>query len=240
VLAAAAHATESGGGPAPIWVGWLVWITALFAVAITAWYATRLLLCAFFGVSREHGPDGPDWEIGFDDARYNRLITPHDPPGLMRWPILLLGIPAALLGLAAYAPGFRSALELENPDLGVAVVLPLILLVLGAGTAWWLWQAVPGVDPAVALGPARRVFANGFYLDNLQDRLVVRRTRALARVVLATDERVVDATVEGTGTTTSNLGGLLAAAHRIALPGAALVLLAGVLVLGVIAVGAAS
>nr|WP_296065861.1 NADH-quinone oxidoreductase subunit L [uncultured Actinoplanes sp.] len=240
VLAAAAHATESGGGPAPVWVGWLVWITALFAVAITAWYATRLLLCAFLGVSREHGPDGPDWEIGFDDARYTRPNTPHDPPGLMRWPILLLGIPAALLGLAAYAPGFRSALELEDPDLGVAVVLPLILLALGVGTAWWLWQAVPGVDPAVALGPARRVFANGFYLDNLQDRLVVRPTRAIARAVLATDERVVDATVEGTGTTTSNLGGLLSAAHRIALPGAALVLLAGVLVLGAIAVGAAT
>ena len=69
VLTAAAHATD-GGGPAPVWVGWVVWLAALLAVFVTAWYATRLLLCAFFGVSREHGPDGPDWEIGFDDARY--------------------------------------------------------------------------------------------------------------------------------------------------------------------------
>ena len=53
---------------APVWVGWVVWLAALLAVFVTAWYATRLLLCAFFGVSREHGPDGPDWEIGFDDA----------------------------------------------------------------------------------------------------------------------------------------------------------------------------
>jgi NADH-quinone oxidoreductase subunit L len=36
ILTAAAHATD-GGGPAPVWVGWLVWIAALFAVAVTAW-----------------------------------------------------------------------------------------------------------------------------------------------------------------------------------------------------------
>jgi NADH-quinone oxidoreductase subunit L len=240
VLTAAAHATESGGGPAPIWVGWVVWLAALFAVGITAWYATRLLLRAFFGVSREHGPDGPDWEIGFDDARYTRPIVPHDPPGLMRWPIMLLAVPAALLGLAAYAPGFRTALELEDPHLGVAIVLPMVLLLAGAGAAWWLWAAVPGADPAAALGRARPVLADGFHLDTVQNVLVVRPVRALARLVTAADVRVVDAAVEGTGTTTSRLGGVLAAAHRIALPGAALLLLAGALLLGVVAVGAAS
>ena len=241
VLTAAAHATD-GGGPAPAWVGWVVWVAALLAVGVTAWYATRLLLCAFFGASRAHGPQGPDWEIGFDDARYRRPGAAHDPPGAMRWPIVLLAIPSALLGLAAYAPGFRTALELEEPHLTVAVFLPLLLLAAGAGIAWWLWWAVPGVDPAVALGPARSLFAAGFRLDAVQDRLVVRPARALARVVAATDERVVDAAVEGTGTTTSRLGAVLHAAHRIALPGAAVLLFTGALVLGALAVwyGAAS
>jgi NADH-quinone oxidoreductase subunit L len=64
--------------------------------------------------------------------------------------------------------------------------------------------------------------------------------RALGNLITATDEHVVDAAVEGSGTTTSNLGGLLNAAHRIALPGAALVLFAGALILGAIAVGVAS
>ncbi|HEX9999517.1 MAG TPA: NADH-quinone oxidoreductase subunit L [Actinoplanes sp.] len=239
VLAAAAHATE-GGGPAPVWVAWLVWLAALFAVGITAWYATRLLLYAFFGVSRAHGPAGPDWEIGFDEARYTQPATPHDPPGLMRWPIMLLAVPAVLLGLAAYAPGFRTALELENPHLGVAVALPMLLLAAGAGTAWWLWAAVPGVDPATALGGARHLFATGFHLDKVQDRLVVRPAVALARLVTATDERVVDAAVEGTGTTTTHVGGALAAAHRFALPAAALLVFTGALVLTVVAVGAAT
>jgi NADH-quinone oxidoreductase subunit L len=234
VLTAAAHATE-GGGPAPVWVAWVVWLTALLAVGVTAWYATRLLLCAFFGVSRAHGPDGPDWEIGFDDARYTEPAVAHDPPGLMRWPILLLTIPAALLGFAAYAPGFRDALELDDPHLGVTVLLPLLLLATGAGTAYWLWRAVPGVDPAAALGPARPLFADGFHLDAVQDRLIVRPVRALAGLVTTADERVVDAAVEGAGSTTTKLGGAFADAHRIALPGAAVLVFTGALVLTAVA-----
>jgi NADH-quinone oxidoreductase subunit L len=235
VLTAAAHATE-GGETAPVWVGWLVWIAALFAVAITAWYATRLLLWGFFGISRAHGPDGPDWEVGFDDARYTQPAAPHDPPGLMRWPILLLAIPAVLLGLAAYAPGFRTALELDEPHLSVAIVLPLILLAAGATAAWWLWRAVPGVDPALALGRARPLLAAGFRLDDIQDRFLVRPVKALARAVLTIDTRVVDATVEGTGTTTSRVGAALAYAHRLPLPAAAGAVLAGALLLGAVAV----
>ncbi|HEX5204766.1 NADH-quinone oxidoreductase subunit L [Paractinoplanes rhizophilus] len=230
ILTAAAHATD-GGGPAPVWVGWLVWLAALVAVAITAWYSTRLLLCAFFGVSREHGVDGPDWEIGFDDARYTRPLIPHDPPAAMRWPIVLLAVPAALLGLAAYAPGFRTALELEEPHLSVAIVLPLVLLALGAAGAWWLWREMAEGDPAAALGRARPFLAAGFRLDAVQDRLVVRPVRGLAGLVRTGDERVVDATVEGAGTTTSRLGELLAAAHRIPLPWAATLVLGGALVL---------
>ncbi|GAB2626382.1 hypothetical protein Aab01nite_65990 [Paractinoplanes abujensis] len=235
VLTAAAHATE-GGGATPVWVGWVVWVAALFAVAITAWYATRLLLRAFFGVSRAHGPDGPDWEVGFDDARYAQPAAPHDPPGLMRWPILVLAIPSALLGLAAYAPGFRSALELEDPHLGVAILLPLVLLAAGATAAWWLWRAVPGVDPALALGRARPLLASGFRLDEIQDRFLVRPARALAEAVTTADTKVVDATVEGTGTTTSTVGAALAYAHRIPLPAAAAAVLAGALLLGAAAV----
>ncbi|MEV6299228.1 NADH-quinone oxidoreductase subunit L [Actinoplanes sp. NPDC051861] len=234
VLTAAAHATE-GGETVPVWAGWVVWLAALLAVGVTAWYATRLLLRAFFGVSRAHGPDGPDWEIGFDDARYTKPAVPHDPPALMLVPLLVLVIPSALLGLAAFAPGFRTALELEDPHLGVAVALPMLLLVAGAGTAWWLWRAVPGVDPAAALGRARPFLAAGFRLDDVQHRLVVVPVGALARAITLVDRKVVDGAVTGTGTATSWLGGVLAAGHRVALPAAAVAVLGGALLLGLVA-----
>jgi NADH-quinone oxidoreductase subunit L len=232
VLVAAAHATE-GGGPAPVWVGWLVYVAGLLGVAITAWYATRLLLRTFFGHARSRTEQ---WHVGFDDARYERGPgAPHDPPNLMLWPVLLLTVPAALLGLAAFLPGFRSALELEAPHLKISIVLPLLLLALGAGSAWWLWHTAPGVDPAQALGRWRPLFAAGFRLDDVQDRFVVRPVRALATALRLVDERVVDAAVEGTGTSTTRLGVVLANAHRAALPRAAVAVFAGALVLSVVA-----
>jgi NADH-quinone oxidoreductase subunit L len=234
VLVAAAHAT-GGGEPVPVWTAWIVWVAALLGVLITAWYATRLLLRAFFGPSRAYGPDGPDWAVGFDDARYDAPAVAHDPPRVMRWPVLVLAVPAALLGLVAFAPAFRTALELEQPHLDVAIVLPLLLLATGVGTAWWLWHAAPGADPVLALGRARPVLANAFYLDAVQHRLIVRPVTALARAVTWTDERVVDGTVEGVGRTATGAGTLLSAAHRAALPRAAVAVFTGALLLGVIA-----
>jgi NADH-quinone oxidoreductase subunit L len=239
VLVAAAHATE-GHGPAPAWVGWVVWVAGLLGVAITAWYATRLLLRTFFGHARARTEQ---WHVGFDDARYERGPgAAHDPPKVMLLPVLLLAVPAALLGLAAFLPGFRSALELEAPHLEISIVLPLLLLALGAGSAWWLWHTAPGVDPAQALGRLRPLFAAGFRLDEVQDRFVVRPVRAFAIALRVVDERVVDAAVEGTGTSTTRLGVVLANAHRAALPRAAVAVFAGALVLGVVAAiyGAAS
>ncbi|MEU7906007.1 NADH-quinone oxidoreductase subunit L [Actinoplanes sp. NPDC049118] len=230
VLVAAQHATV-GHGPAPAWVGWVVWIAALLGVAITAWYATRLLLRTFFGRSRAEG-----WHVGFDDARYELGPgAPHDPPRLIRWPVLLLTVPSALLGLAVFLPAFRSALDLPAPHLEAGVVLPLLLLALGAGGAWWLWRTAPGVDPARALGRLAPLFAAGFRIDDLQDRFVVRPVRALAAAVRRFDERVVDGAVEGTGTSATRLGTIVSNAHRAALPRAAVAVLAGALMLGVVA-----
>jgi NADH-quinone oxidoreductase subunit L len=88
----------------------------------------------------------------------------------------------------------------------------------------------------------RPFFAAGFRIDEIQDRLVVRPVRALATALRLVDERVVDAAVEGTGTSTTRLGHALATAHRAALPRAAVAVFAGALVLGVVAAiyGAAS
>ncbi len=232
VLVAAATARD-GHGPGPAWVGLVVWLAAVLGVAITAWYATRLLLRTFFGASRvpQH-PADDDWAVGPGEPREP---LPHDPPVLMRWPIVLLGIPAALAGTLAVVPAFRDELGLVEPHLDVALVLPLALVAVGAGTAWWLWRQRPGVDPAEALGRIRPVLANAFYVDAVQDRLFVRPAYALARALRRTDERVVDGAVEGSGRGATALGRLLGLAHRAALPRAAVAALTGALVLAALA-----
>ncbi|MFC3501457.1 NADH-quinone oxidoreductase subunit L [Micromonospora krabiensis] len=233
VLAVAQAAALDGDGPTPAWVGWLVWLAGLVGVAVTAWYATRLLLRAFFG-----------------DARVP-LVHPHDPPGTLRWPLLLLAVPAALLGLAGLAGAFTARLVREPPatrehpsdllppeplvHLTPSLLLPLLLLLVGAGLAWARWRRDPAADPATALGPLRPVFARAFRLDDVQHTLVVRPVRALARAARTGDEVVVDGAVEGSGRAASGLGAGLAALHRAALPRAAAGVLAGALLIGLAA-----
>ncbi|MEU5548524.1 NADH-quinone oxidoreductase subunit L [Micromonospora sp. NPDC047793] len=223
VLAAAADAVL-GGGPAPSWVGWLVLVSGLVGVAITAWYATRLLLRAFFGTLR------------------TPQLPPHDPPAALRWPLLLLAVPAALLGLVGFSPWFTDRLlsgapgGLGVPELvhiGPLMLLPLALLLVGVALAW---RRDPAVDPATTLGPLRPVLARAFRLDDVQDALVVRPTTALGRLARTADERVVDGAVTGTGRAARALGGGLGTLHRAALPRAVVAVLAGALLLGLAAV----
>ncbi|WP_406046472.1 NADH-quinone oxidoreductase subunit L [Micromonospora sp. NBC_00898] len=226
VLAAAEAAALDGAGPTPQWVGWLVWLAGLLGVAVTAWYATRLLLRTFFGATRIP------------------LAHPHDPPALMRWPVLLLAVPAALLGLAGFWGPFLDrmfapATETELTDFGYSLthlgppaLLPLALVLVGAGVAWAGWRRDPAADPARFLGPLRPVFARAFRLDDVQHALVVRPTNALARATRTGDELVVDGAVEGSGRAAVGLGGELAALHRAALPRAAAGVLAGALLIG--------
>ena len=189
-------------GAAPEWVGWLVWLAALAGVAITALYAARLLRGVFFGAASTHG---------------------HEAPPLMRWPVALLAIPSALLGLAIFWPAFREALGLEEAHFDAWVLLPVALLAAGAAVGW---RGVPTV-------PA---FARAFWLDEVQHFLVVRPVRFAARGLRLADEAGVDGVVEGTGRTAVRLGRRLAAAHRSGLPRAATAVLAAAVLLAALGV----
>ncbi|MGC4755065.1 NADH-quinone oxidoreductase subunit L [Micromonospora trifolii] len=227
VLAVAESAALEGTGPAPSWVGWIVWVAGLVGVAVTAWYAGRLLLRAFFGAPRLP------------------LVRPHDPPAVLRWPVLLLAVPAALLGLAGFLGAFADRLRFPTVPvagsedglvhLGAGVLLPLAFLLFGAALVTLGWRRDRAADPAAALGPLRPVFASAFRLDDVQHTLVVRPVRALARAARTTDEVVVDGAVEGSGRAASGVGAGLAALHRAALPRAAAGVLAGALLIGLAA-----
>ncbi|GAA0795142.1 NADH-quinone oxidoreductase subunit 5 family protein [Spirilliplanes yamanashiensis] len=235
VLVAAAAARD-GHGPGPAWAGLVVWLAALLGVAITAWYATRLLLRTFFGARRTGEPYAPPPFPGaappHEPAAHGE---PHDPPALMRWPVGLLTIAAAVVGLLAFVPAFTAELGLVEAHLDVNGVLALGLLALGAAAAWWRWRAAPAADPAAALGRLRPLFAGAFRIDDAQDLLVVRPAHALARFARRADERVVDGAVEATGAGATRLGVLLGRAHAAAVPRAVAAALAGALLVAVVA-----
>jgi NADH-quinone oxidoreductase subunit L len=203
----------------------LVFGSGIATVAVTAWYATRLWLRTFFGASRTQA-------------------AVHDPPPLMAWPVVALAIPSALLGFAALVDAFERSLRAPgSPDdhqslaeIGAFALIPLAAVAIGISAAWAVWRRDPAADPARALGPLRPVFDRAFYLDEIQDALVVRPIQALARAVRRGDEAIVDGAVEGTGRGALSFGALLALAHRAALPRAAAAALAGAVLLGILAV----
>ncbi|MFK3981298.1 NADH-quinone oxidoreductase subunit L [Micromonospora sp. NPDC050397] len=232
ILAVAERAALDGVGPAGAPVGWLVWIAGLVGVAVTAWYAARLLLRTFLGT-------------------YRGTAAPHDPPALLRWPVLLLAVPSAFFGAVAFAGPFAGWLRppgiTEHPPnllpldeelihFGPQLVYPVALLLLGAGLAWWRWRRDPAADPALALGPLRPAFDRAFWLDELQHTLVVRPVTALARIGRRGDELLVDGAVEGVGRGGDRLGDRIDGVHRAGLPRAATAVLAGALLIGLAAV----
>jgi NADH-quinone oxidoreductase subunit L len=172
----------------PSWTGWLVLIAGLVTVAITAAYATRTWLVTFFGEQRSE-------------------VAPREAPPLMRWPVAVLAVQALVLGFLGLGSDHL------RPEPGMAAV-SLLFTAAGAGAVFLVWNNDPALDPVRLLGPVRPVLQAGFHLDNVYDVLVVRPVLALARLVVSTDERVVDAAVEGSGRGARRLGGLLRATEN--------------------------
>jgi NADH-quinone oxidoreductase subunit L len=208
------HVAVDGSG----WRNLFVYGVGLVTVVITAGYATRLWLRTFFG-----------------DARTTEAAYAHEPPPSMARPVIVLAVPAALLGFVALVPGFARRLGAEHFTIGGDAVLTVAWALMAGGLVWWLWRRSPD-DPARALGRVGPVFANAFYLDEVQHLLVVRPVRALAKAVRRADESVVDGAVEGAGRASVGLGGLLAAVHRASLLRAVSAVLGGVVLIGLAAV----
>ena len=209
------HAASGAAG----WPAALVYNAGLATVFITAAYATRLWLRTFFGTARssaaEHG---------------------HEPGPVMGVPVLVLAGLSAVVGFAGLSSAFARALGGEDPfTVGADALVPLAWAALGIVAVWLIWRRSPAEDPQWVLGPLRPLFANAFYLDNVQDALVVRPTVALARAVRRGDESGVDGLVEGTGRATVGLGAAVAALHRASLPRAASAVLGGAVILGALA-----
>ncbi len=218
VLVAVEHAV--GGRVLTDAAAWLLYGCALATVAVTGAYATRAWLRTFFGESRLESVPLPEPAPGTAhvwDAR--------EAPPTMLWPVVVLAVPALLLGFV----------HTEGLAWGAAAT-SVVLALLGAGVVYAAWRADPAADPARVLGPLQAPSARAFYVDSAYDVLFTRPVRWLAREVVRADERVVDGAVRGSGRLTIGLSHLV----RLAQTGNAQLyvtgVLAGVLIVSVAAV----
>jgi NADH-quinone oxidoreductase subunit L len=193
VLGAAEETALHGTGPAHTWTGWLVLVVGLVTVAVTAAYVTRLWLMTFFGEPRG-------------------AVAGHEPSAAMRWPLVVLAVPATLLGLAGLPAGWlpewlapvpgTSGRDGAQVELHLGLVtsgLSLVLALAGAAAVWRVWQRDPAADPSLALGRRRPALVHAFYLDDLYDRAFVGPVRLATRAVRRADDDVLLGAVLGTG-----------------------------------------
>jgi NADH-quinone oxidoreductase subunit L len=187
--------TLSGGGLTDA-AALLLYGCALATVAVTGAYATRAWLRTFFGAARVVALPEPEPGTA-------HVVDIREAPRTMLVPIVLLSVPAVLLG-------FAGGLHVE---LGVAAV-SVVLALLGGGVVYAFWRSDPLADPARLLGPLRVPCERAFYVDGVYAALFVRPVLALARLVVRTDDVVVDGAVRGSGRSAQGLSGLLRLAQN--------------------------
>ncbi|MFL6101391.1 MAG: NADH-quinone oxidoreductase subunit L [Actinomycetales bacterium] len=201
VLGAAEHAARHGDVRV---AGWLVLLVGVVTSAVTAAYATR----AFLLVVPAHPviEAASAAELAEDTATDVEMEGPRPSVAdAMRWPVVVLAVATVVGGLAQVG-------SLIPGQLPVSVLTLVVTLLLEAGAVVVVvrWaQRSPERDP-LAVVPRRlqTLLLNGFGIDALQHRLVVRPVRRLAEVVVGGDRDVVDAYARGSATVT-RWGGVL-------------------------------
>ncbi len=204
-----------GHSPLPAWAGWVLLLSALATVAVTAAYTTRAWLLAF------EGPEAASRAASHGVPVY----PPTDPPASMAGPMLLLAVPAALLGLAGLSgswlpswlgrggPGetgvFAAAVEHTLSFGWVTTVASLLLVAVGAGGTFLAWRSAGRTDPALHLGRARALLTEGFRVDEVYQVTVVAAVQALRAVPAWVDRDVIDVYVQGSARTATALGRVL-------------------------------
>jgi NADH-quinone oxidoreductase subunit L len=183
-------------------VAQLVFVVGLVTAFVTALYVARMLWLTFGGSYRGHG-------------------DPHESSPVMTWPLVLLAVGAAFAGFvnsplagannfAAWIAPVGAEVHAAELDLFIAGISTLVALAgLALGTALYR-RGLPEREYLEAVAPLYRLLERKYYLDDLYDVALVRPVRgALARAAYLFDQRVIDGAVNGTGTGTRRLSGVL-------------------------------
>ncbi|MDE3097104.1 MAG: NADH-quinone oxidoreductase subunit L [Chloroflexota bacterium] len=200
----------------------LLWAVAMAVVFMTAFYTFRAVFLTFEGQYR----GGEPAEHGAVHDAQGR--APHESPLVMALPLLVLAVPAALIGFVnvpthgteALAHLLEGALPaqaagaIRHDSFNIALAaLSTLLALLGIGLAYAVYEAkaVRAEDLRKVWGPVATLVERKYYMDELYERVAVRD--GLYRGVCAAaqwfDTHVVDFSVNGAGSLTRRSGDAL-------------------------------
>ena len=208
----------------------LLWAMGFITAGMTAFYMFRLYFLTFEGSFRGNdkavqaqllAAAGKGAGDDHGEEHGHHASHPHESGWQMAMPLVVLAVPSVLIGLLGTPWNSRFAGLLDPheaaemaehfswkeflPLAGASVAISVAGISL-AVLAYFLRRidlatAVAGRFPAI-----NRFLANKWYLDDLNERLFVRGSRALAKQVLDVDSKVVDGVVNLTGLLTLGSG----------------------------------
>lgn len=162
----------------------------------------------------------------------------------MTLPLIVLAIPAALIGLlgspflnnwfGSFVTGHEAHAVLDPFVAGLSTVLA----VLGIGLAWLLYfrraEISERTEPLRALGPLYPLFVNKYYLDDLYDWIVGTLVIGVSNLFYWIDKYVVDGIVNGVAATVMSIGSMINQTHTGRAPNYGLVLFTGIVVIAAV------
>ncbi len=186
------------------WVAMLPYYMALATAFLTAYYMTRATWLAFFGKPR-------------DQHLYDHA---HESPRAMTIPLIILAIPAALIGWFGtpvfyhyfhadwmmfipeflHLPGIEHTAEFST-ELAVTITATVVGL-SGIFLGWLLYAVVKPETRAkwIAAGkPIYTLVRNKYYVDEFYDLVAIRSTQLISRAISWFDGAVVDGMVNLVG-----------------------------------------
>lgn len=171
--------------------GYVLGGAALLGAGVTAFYMTRVMLMTFFGKKR--------WGPG---------AHPHEAPGLMTWPMILLAVGSVFSGgLLAVGGTLQRWLE---PVVGkheevthaypvwVSSALALGVVIIGIAVAYRLYAKapIPRVAP-LSVSALTTAVRNDFYGDAFNEEVFMRPGAQLTKALVDVDNAGVDGSVNG-------------------------------------------
>ncbi|MFC9794193.1 NADH-quinone oxidoreductase subunit L [Streptomyces sp. NPDC127584] len=260
VLVAAEHTALGDRAVAPAGAGWTVLVAGLLTALLTAAYALRLWLRTFRG----RGAEAPDhgrqpltmttvlWVLAIPSLGFGLTVTYLDDwlDGNALTPTLttaVLGTGLAAAGAAVTYAVWRTLAARTPAAVAAQVPAPHVAhpdADAGLVEAEALTLPQPAGDPAdpgrALLGPLYGPAADGFHLDAVYRTAFVRPVLAAASLVRFLDREVVDTYVRAAGTSAKGLGWLVRRAQTGNVQTYLSALLAGSVVLAIVAVALAN
>ncbi len=176
----------------------VVWLLLAVAALLTAFYTGRQVFLTFFGKPRteaaEHAPEST---------------------GSMTWPLIILAVFAAFLGLTGtpWANQFFFMIgeeahfmdfHLHHAEFNIVVaVISLAIAGLGWLGAWFIYGRKPLTEPVdpirKPLGPVYTLLENKYYVDEFYHLIIIRPALWLGNACAKFDRTVIDAIVNAVG-----------------------------------------